>query len=170
MNPLRLLAATLLTAAPTAVLAAVLAPGSAAAAPGPTITMDQSQISAVVGQTLALQSTVNGQTTPAIAHLNVTSLDGVYVDLEDWTKDVTQPLGPGETQLDWEVQAVNSGHFALYVVLIPQSGPLVVSPPVHVTVAARQTLDTAGALPVAIAIPTLLGLAALATRRPWQRS
>jgi hypothetical protein len=151
-------------------LLSVLAAALLSAAPGPTITMDESQISAVVGQTIPLHSTVTGQSRPAIAHLNVTSLDGVYVDLEDWTKDVTQSVPAGEAQLDWEVQAVNSGHFALYVVLIPQSGPLMVSPPVHVTVAARQTLDTAGALPVAIAIPTLLGLAALVTRRPWERT
>jgi hypothetical protein len=43
-------------------------------------------------------------------------------------------------------------------------GPLIVSPPVHVTVAARQTLDTGGAVPVAIGVPILLGLVALATR------
>jgi hypothetical protein len=66
-----------------------------------------------------------------------------------------------ETQLDWEVQAVNSGHFAIYAVLVPDHGPLIMSAPVHITVAARQSLDTGGAVPVAIAIPVLLGLAAL---------
>jgi hypothetical protein len=166
MKSMNLLAATLLAAAATAV------PAAAAQPPAPVITMNKDRLSAVVGQTLTLESAItDGQTTPAIAHLNVTSLDGVYVDLEDWTKDVTQPVPPGPAaQLDWEVQAVNSGHFALYVVLIPQSGPLVVSPPVQVTVSARQTLDTAGALPVALAVPTLLGLVTLATRRPWRRS
>lgn len=154
MNPFNLLAAVLLTAAP------------AAAPPEPVITLSQDRLSAVTGQTLALESVITKpDDQAAIAHLNVTSLDGVYVDLEDWTQDVTQPVPPGpESQLDWEVQAVNSGRFAIYVVMIPKSGPLVVSPPMTVTVAARQTLDTGGALPVALVVPALLGTAALATR------
>lgn len=134
----------------------------------PTITMDHDQLAARIGQTLTVESVVTASG-PAIAHLNVVSLDGVYVDLEDWTQDVTQPVPGSEAQLDWEVQAVNSGRFALYVVLIPKSGPLIVGPPVNVTVASRQTLDTGGAMPVALAVPTFLGLAALGTRLRRQR-
>jgi hypothetical protein len=127
----------------------------------PTITMNQDQLTAQLGQTLIVESVVS-ESGPGIAHLNVVSLDGVYVDLEDWTQDVTQPVPAGpETSLDWEFQAVNPGHFAVYVVLIPQNGALVAGPPVHITVAPRQTLDTGGALPVAIAVPALLGAAAL---------
>ncbi|WP_343973000.1 hypothetical protein [Kribbella koreensis] len=134
------------------------------APPSPAITMNQDQLNAATGQTLNLESQVIAPA-DSIAHLNVTSLDGVYVDLEDWTQDVTQPV-PAEpqAQLDWEFQAVNSGHFAVYVVVIPKDGPLIVSPPVHITVATRQTLSTGGALPVAITIPVLLGLAAIGTR------
>jgi hypothetical protein len=147
--PLTLLASALMLAAP----------------PAPGITMNQDQLGAVTGQTLTLESQVSSAPAGSIAHLNVTSLDGVYVDLEDWTKDVTQPVPAGsEAQLDWEVQAVNSGHFALYVVLIPKNGPLIVGPPVNVTIASRQTLDTGGALSTALAVPTFLGLAALGTR------
>ena len=135
----------------------------------PTITMDHDQLAAQIGQTLTVESVVS-ESGPAIAHLNVVSLDGVYVDLEDWTQDVTQPVPVGaDTALDWEFQAVNPGHFAVYVVLIPKSGPLVAGPPVHVTVAPRQTLDTGGALPVALAVPSLLGIAALVTRRRTAR-
>jgi hypothetical protein len=149
MTLLNLIAAALLVAPPT-----------------PVITMNQDQLTAVTGQTLALESVITADlSTSAIAHLNVTSLDGVYVDLEDWSQDVTQPVPPGpEATLDWEVQAVNSGRFAIYVVLIPSTGPLVVGPPVHVTVSRRATLDTAGALPVALIIPTILGLTVLAGR------
>ena len=130
----------------------------------PTITMNQDQLTTQLGQTLTVESVVS-ESGPAIAHLNVVSLDGVYVDLEDWTQDVTQPVPAGrETQLDWEFQAVNPGHFAVYVVLIPQNGALVAGPPVHITVSPRQTLDTGGALPVAIAVPALLGAAALIGR------
>ncbi|HET6985276.1 MAG TPA: hypothetical protein VFI00_01625 [Kribbella sp.] len=135
----------------------------------PTITMDHDQLNAQIGQTLTIESVVS-ESGPAIAHLNVVSLDGVYVDLEDWTQDVTQPVPAGaETPLDWEFQAVNPGHFAVYVVLIPKSGPLVAGPPVHVTVAARQSLDTGGALPVAIAVPALLAIGALVARRRTAR-
>lgn len=131
----------------------------------PTVTMNHDLLTARIGQTLTVESVVTGSG-PAIAHLNVVSLDGVYVDLEDWTQDVTQavPAG-GETQLDWEFQAVNPGHFAVYVVLIPRTGPLVAGPPVRVTVSPRQNLDTNGALAVAIAVPALLGAAALLGRR-----
>lgn len=131
----------------------------------PTITMDHDQLTAELGQTLTVESVVS-ESGPAVAHLNVVSLDGVYVDLEDWTQDVTQPVPAGrETRLDWEFQAVNPGHFAVYVVLIPKSGPLVAGPPVHITVSPRQTLHTGGALPVVIAVPALLGIAILVGRR-----
>jgi hypothetical protein len=145
MNALSLLAAVLLS--------------------NPTITMDHDQLTAVIGQTLTVESVVSSDH-PGIAHLNVASLDGVYVDLEDWSQEVTQRVPAGaDNELDWEFQAVNPGHFAVYVVLIPQNGPLVASPPVHLTVSRRETLDTGGALPVAIAVPTLLGAAALIGRR-----
>ncbi|MEV4262536.1 hypothetical protein [Kribbella sp. NPDC049584] len=130
----------------------------------PTITMDHNQLTAQIGHTLTVESVVSNSG-PGIAHLNVVSLDGVYVDLEDWTQDVTQPVpGGGESALDWDFQAVNPGHFAVYVVLIPKNGNLVAGPPVHITVSPRQTLDTGGALPIAIAVPTLLGTATLITR------
>ena len=131
----------------------------------PAITMDHDQLTAEIGQTLTVESVVT-ESGPAIAHLNVVSLDGVYVDLEDWTQDVTQAVPAGrETQLDWEFQAVNPGHFVVYVVLIPEHGALVAGPPVRITVSPRQTLDTGGALPVVIAVPAFLGIAVLAGRR-----
>jgi hypothetical protein len=154
MNALNLFAAAVFVTAPIT-----------ATAPDPTITMNHDQLTAVIGQTLTVESVVSsGQA--GIAHLNVVSLDGVYVDLEDWSQDVTQPVPAGaETSLDWEFQAVNPGRFAVYVVLIPQNGPLVAGPPVRITVSRRETLDTGGALPVAIAVPALLGIATLIGRR-----
>ena len=137
---------------------------AAVALADPTITMNTDQLTAVIGQTLSVESDVS-ESGPAIAHLNVVSLDGVYVDLEDWSQDVTQPVAAGsDTRLDWEFQAVNPGHFAVYVVLIPKNGPLVAGPPVRITVTPRQTLDTGGALPVAIAVPAVLGAATLIGR------
>ena len=58
-----------------------------------------------------------------LAHLNVASIHGsVYVDPEDWAAHRSQEveLQPGEARrLSWEVQAVNSGSFAAYVVVLP---------------------------------------------------
>ena len=122
----------------------------------PTITTEPSDLTAVVGQTLTVESVITTDQ-PGIAHLNVASLDGVYVDLEDWSAEVTKPVPAHETQLDWEFQAVNPGRFVVYVVLIPENGSLVAGPPVHVTVSRREALDTGSALPVAIAVPGLIG-------------
>jgi hypothetical protein len=105
-----------------------------------------------------------------LAHLNVASIEGtVYVDPEDWSPSRSQQLSldPGESRkLSWELQAVNSGHFAAYVVVVPFGSTvagneeLLISPLVNVTVASRSTLTAQGALPVVISIPLLLGLAA----------
>jgi hypothetical protein len=105
-----------------------------------------------------------------LAHLNVASIEGsVYVDPEDWSPNRSQQLSlkPGESRkLSWEIQAVNAGHFAAYVVIIPFGSkvvgnePLMISPLVNVDVASRSTLTAGGALPVVVIVPLLLGLAA----------
>jgi hypothetical protein len=173
-------AAAVSTAA--AVSAADIPPGrSLAAALEPDaveVVLDRGRIEAVVGERLTVQSRiVNSGDVPTdrlIAHLNVASLDGVYVDLEDWSADVTQQVGPvpprASTSLSWQFQAVNTGRFDVYVVLMPNgdssagNGPLVASQPAYVTVAGRRTLTAAGSLPVAIAVPVVLGLAAAVVR------
>jgi len=45
-----------------------------------------------------------------------------------------------------------------------------VSPPVHLTVAGRKTLSAGGALPVAVAVPVLLGPALAVTRIRLRRA
>ncbi|SCL34090.1 hypothetical protein GA0070624_4900 [Micromonospora rhizosphaerae] len=156
---------------------------SAAAAPPPLpgaveIAVDQNRLNAVVGERLTLESRVvnsgDAPTDRLVAHLNVASLDGVYVDLEDWSADVTREVPPvapsSSTSLTWEFQAVNTGSFDVYLVLMPNggstagTGPLVVSQPVHVTVAGKRTLTAAGSLPVAVVVPIVLGLVAAAAR------
>jgi hypothetical protein len=104
-----------------------------------------------------------------LAHLNVASIEGsVYVDPEDWSSNRSQQISlqPGESQkLSWEIQAVNAGHFAAYVVVVPYGSKvagdedLVISPLVNVDVASRSTLTAGGALPVVVMVPLLLGLA-----------
>jgi hypothetical protein len=153
---------------------ALLSP-AAAAAEGPVeVTISPDRVDSGVGDYLNIRSTVTNtgtaSTGPLIAHLNVASLEEVYVDLEDWTAAPTQSvdaLAPGRsTEVSWDIQAVNAGAFNVYTVVLPrESASLVVSPPVHVAVAGRRTLSAGGALPVALAIPLLLGLGALGVRR-----
>lgn len=138
------------------------------------VAVSESRINGTVGQYLNITSTVTN-TGPAptgklIAHLNVASLNDVYVDLEDWTAAPTQslpPLGPGErTEVSWDIQAVNAGVFNVYAVVLPDgSATLSVSPPIHVEVAGRRTLSAGGALPIALLVPILLGVAVYAVRR-----
>lgn len=146
---------------------------------GPTVTLDQQSAAVTTGQVVTFESTIDnpgpGPTSRLVAHLNVAALDGHYVDLEDWSGDVTkviEPVPPGEqVAVDWEVQAVNAGEFALYVSLIPTSGrgQVIAGQPMRVTVAARRSLNSGGVLPVALAVPGLwvvaVGAAGLRLRR-----
>ncbi len=153
-------------------LLALLLPGAAGASVE--VTVEDTRIDQPVGAYLNIRSTVtnNGpeRTGKLIAHLNVASLNGVYVDLEDWTAAPTQavdPLGPGESaSVSWDIQAVNAGTFDVYAVVLPDgSATLAVSPPIHVEVAGRRILDAGGALPVALTIPVVLGIAVFFVRR-----
>jgi hypothetical protein len=140
------------------------------------VTLEQDQTSVGVGDRLTVRArVVNSGAQPTdrlVAHLNVATLDSsVYVDLEDWTSSPTQELDPvppgGSTSATWEIQAVNVGRFDVYVVVLPTGAApdaLVASPPQLVRVAGRQALSAGGALPVAVAVPVLLGLAALGVR------
>jgi hypothetical protein len=178
MRPFALLAGVLLTASVSAGVEA-----SAQTAPATStvdVTFDQSQVTTVVGDRFTLRSRIANAgaaaTDPLIAHLNVASLTSdVYVDPEDWSSSRSRELAPlpaGETTtVSWEIQAVNAGTFDVYVVLLPVGatsagrGPLVVSPPVHVSVAGRQTLTAGGVLPVVIVVPVLIALVGATARR-----
>jgi hypothetical protein len=164
------------------VLAATTWLGSPAVAAdgGPVeLTLDRQRIETTVGRVLTVESriaNVGEAPLPAmIAHLNVTSTDpAVYVDLEDWSAEVTrsvEPLDPGRsTTLSWDFQAVNGGSFEVYVVLVPPAGDLVASRPVRVEVAKRRALNAGGALPVVLVVPALLGLLTVGNRYRLRRS
>ena len=149
------------------------------------VVMEPTRVSTVLGGRFTLETEVTNSgpaaTGPLLAHLNVASIEGgVYVDPEDWAADRSQELElqPGETRrLSWEVQAVNSGSFAAYVVILPfgrttmAADELVVSPLAKLDVASRSTLNPGGALPVVLLVPVLLGfLAAAAWLRLRRRS
>jgi hypothetical protein len=174
-----------------AALTAVLAPPAAAAASATSaqssasdsalsVEFDQTRVDLVVGDKFTLTSTItnNGATpsTPVIAHLNVASLTSdVYVDPEDWCSSRSRYLpaiSPGQSvDVTWDMQAVNSGWFDIYVVLLPRGAsslgstePLVVSHAVLAKIAGKQTANPGGALPAVIGIPLVIGAAALWSR------
>jgi hypothetical protein len=176
----RLLAAAIGLTAGLAVLCAPTAVAAARSQPttSVTVTLDRTEINAVIGQRITIRARVtnSGQapTDRSIAHLNVASLSGTYVDLEDWTAGPTQavsPIPPGSSALvSWDIQAVNAGSFDVYAVLLPNGpsssgrGPVYASAPAHVTVTSRRTLNAGGSLPIVVAVPAVLGCVAVATR------
>jgi hypothetical protein len=152
----------------------LMAPVAAAAPLSVQVVAEPASVETVLGGRFVITTEVtnNGAapTGEILAHLNVASIEGgVYVDPEDWSPSRSQQLSlePGESQkLSWELQAVNAGHFAAYVVVAPFGSEvagneeLLISPLVNIDVASRSTLTAQGALPVVISIPVLLGLAA----------
>ena len=163
--------AVLVLAGTLIVLAAPAHPAAArpAVAAPVAVTVAPSRHSTVIGARFTFRSQLtnpgSAPTGQLIAHLNVASLTSdVYVDPEDWSSRRTVELptlsaGAGAEVL-WEIQAVNAGRFAVYVVVLPSTatdgGVAAVSPPVHVHVSGRRTLNAGGALPVVLAVPLLL--------------
>jgi hypothetical protein len=109
-----------------------------------------------------------------ILHLNIVSLSPeTYVDPEDWSSSRTRFLNgvpaEGVVTTTWDLQAVNSGSFAVYVAAVPTArrGTPDTSRAVIVNVGGRRSLDPGGALPVALAVPIGLMLLTLGAR--WRR-
>lgn len=158
------------------ILAAMLAPPAALGAEAPPdITVDRTSVSVRLGTPFAFTSTLSAgaaETGPLVAHLNVVSLDpSEYVDPEDWSTHRTRYLGsvaPGTSRsIQWSVKAVSSGPIAIYVTAVPAggSGTIAVGPALHVQVGDRRTLNSGGVVPLALAVPAVLTVAAVATRR-----
>ena len=148
-----------------------------------TVVMKPTQVATALGGRFTLETEVTNTGTAAtgllLAHLNIASISGsVYVDPEDWARDRSQEfeLQPGETRrLSWQVQAVNSGSFGGYVVVLPfdeaaaAAETLAVSPLAKIEVAPRSTLNAGGTLPVVIGVPALLGILAATARLRLRR-
>ena len=103
-----------------------------------------------------------------VAHLNIASWDSdVYVDPEDWSSRRTRylaPMAPGQTRkIRWTVKAVNPGHFAVYAAVLDHKRPAA-GPELDVRVTERRTINSGGVLPLALAVPALLGLAMVGVR------
>jgi hypothetical protein len=149
---------------------------------GITIAPDRQSVTTSLGHKFHFRTTITnrgpGTASNLIAHLNVLSLrNGTYVDPEDWSSHRTRylaPIPPGRSiRLTWNMQAVNSGVFGVYVAALPASGPPqppAVGPTVRVSIAHRQTLNSGGILPLALGIPGALGLVTIALRMRRRRS
>ena len=109
------------------VLTWLAAPAVAAAPLSVKVVAEPAQVETVLGGrfmiTTEITNTGSAPSGEILAHLNVASIEGsVYVDPEDWSPGRSQQLSlqPGESRkLSWDLQAVNSGHFAAYVVIVP---------------------------------------------------
>jgi LPXTG-motif cell wall-anchored protein len=154
---------------------AVLAP-QAGAGPPLTVKLDRTTVSTRIGEKFHFSTTVhNLETQPVpgvVAHLNIVSLDpSVYVDPEDWSSHRTRYLGtlpPGASrQSEWTVQAVNSGHFVVYVAVVDRNGTgsVAASNPLATTVAQKRRLNSSGVVPLALGVPALLALGFVVVRR-----
>ena len=132
------------------------------------VTVDHSTISTQLGHRFEFRSTIHNPGPRAeglVAHLNVLSLrTKPYVDPEDWSSQRVVFLDPipagGSLTLRWPMTAVNSGTFGVYVTVLdrnPGTAPAQNSPTIVVRVMERRTVNPGGILPLAIAIPTLLG-------------
>jgi hypothetical protein len=151
------------------IVGAIGAPRAAAAE----VSMSAANVTTRIGEDFRFTSTIaNPSSAPLsglIAHVDVVSRDpDVYVDPEDWSSQRTRylpPLAPGRSiEVPWRVKAVNSGHLAVYVTVLGAGRP-VTGPALDVRVASRTTIDAGGALPLAVGVPALLGLAAIGVRR-----
>jgi hypothetical protein len=140
------------------------------------VSVSRAQISTHLGDRFTFRSTVVNHGRAAarglIAHLNVVGLEpSVYVDPEDWSSHRTsylEALPPGgSTTITWRLQAVSAGDFDVYVAVLPRRAiarPPTTGPAVRVEVADRRTLNSGGIVPLALGVPALLGLLALAVR------
>jgi hypothetical protein len=133
-------------------------------------------VSTELGRTFEVRSTIVNRagtpTPPLIAHLNVLSLGpGLYVDPEDWSSQRTRYLRPipahASLVLRFTMTAVNPGRVGVYVALIPRTGsPVATTGSVaRVRIANRSTLDAGNVLPLALGVPTLVGLLGLGVVR-----
>jgi hypothetical protein len=158
---------------------AVLPARAAAASDTPSglaASMDRTQISTRLGRSFSLGSTITnaGPDTARglVAHLSVLSLrEDPYVDPEDWAPQrvvFLDPIPPGASRtLRWSMTAVNAGTFGVYVSVLaqnPRDGPAPNTPTVDLRVAQRRTLNSGGILPLALAVPALLGALTIAVR------
>lgn len=173
MRRLRAVATALLAAGAMAPVSAATAAGGA---PRLSASVDRTQISTQLGHSFEFRSTITNSGPHAarglVAHLSVLSLrEEPYVDPEDWAPQrvvFLDPIAAGASRtLRWRMTAVNAGTFGVYVTVLSRDaggGPAPNTPTVDLRVSERRVLNSGGILPLALAIPALLGVLTIALR------
>ncbi len=132
-----------------------------------TVAIEPGQASVVLGQNLDLKLTVTNTgsqaTAPLVIHLDITDPSRTTsVDPEDWTSTLSKPIGvlaaDDTLTLDWNIQPISGGTFAVYAVaLSPGADTLSTSYVTTVKVQDKRSLNPSGILPVAVGVPCVVG-------------
>jgi hypothetical protein len=151
--------------------AAVAGSGAGIAAGDLTVSVSQSKVSALTGDSFNFTSEIKNAgfeaTPPLIANLAFVAVDGgTYVDPEDWSAERTQavePIAAGATSTQmWTVKTVLEGDVAAYVAVLPAppalatDSPLAVSPAIQMHVEEHRALNPGGVLPTVLVVPVVL--------------
>lgn len=131
------------------------------------VTVDPTSHSVVLGDAFTVQITVTNRgsvaTVPLVIHVDITDpSQPTSVDPEDWTSTLSKTIGildPGTSvTVDWELQPIAGGEFAVYAVAL-SAGIDTLSPSnvLRVAVADQRSLNPGGILPVAIGAPLVVG-------------
>ena len=156
-----------------------IVPGTSAVADTPgsqlTVSVAPGRLSTSVGTPVDVKITVvntDTKPTPEMAiHIGITEprMDG-SVDPEDWTPTLTKSIGEigsgKQVTESWTLTPIGRGDFVLYAVAIDANAgvdpaTLAVSNGVPVHVDEKRSVNPQGVLPLAIAMPTLIGMALL---------
>lgn len=159
--------ALLATAVLTAAVWMLLSPVGAQGLDDVTVTIDPTQSSVVLGESVDLVVTVinsgDGATAPGAVHLDITDpTSSRSTDPEDWTSTLTRSIGrmdPGTTRtVSWTIQPISPGSYTTYaVVLSTGSETIVASNALRIDVEDERSLNPGGILPVAIGAPVFVG-------------
>jgi ABC-2 type transport system permease protein len=148
------------------------------------ISIDMEHASVKTGDSIEFETDVTNSGTATspklLVAMNIINLGkGDPVDPEDWSPERTQssdPLEPGEhLKQSWTVEAILEGNYMVYMTVIAAPGGIdatsqpVSSPGIHLTVAAFQSTNPGGVLPIALGIPIALIVITFLLRRYWRR-
>ena len=134
----------------------------------------------VLGESFDLRITVTNDgtepTVPVVVHIDVTDpATSTSVDPEDWTATLSKRAGvlaPGSTiDVDWNIQPISAGSFALYAVaLSPEADTVAASNVLVVDVLDQRSLNPGGILPVAIGAPLVVAALLVTQLRTARRA
>lgn len=143
------------------------ATGSARIADTISVVVDPAEQAVVLGESMDLRITVTNDgaeaSPPLVVHIDITDpTDSASVDPEDWSPTLSKTIGvvgPSETAtVDWTIQPISAGQFSLYAVaLAPGADTVASSNILAVAVDDQRSLNPGGILPVAIAVPAMVG-------------